>query len=83
MTFKKFVREIPYIIQGWSLMILDLIVGRSNQTASKRYSICLKCKYMKWHICTICNCVVEAKVRPDYYLDEDGISIGGCPKRKW
>lgn len=80
---KEFFLKLAYIIQGWSSMIVDLILGRQDKVFYMRYKTCKQCKYMKFYICTLCKCVIEAKVKVNYYLDENGKSIGGCPLKKW
>ena len=34
-------------------------------------------------ICSECGCIIKAKVRVEYPLDEDGKAMGGCPLEKW
>ena len=80
---KDFFTNLAYIVQGWSSMIIDLVLGRQDRVSYARYKTCKKCEYMRFHICTLCKCVVEAKVKVNYYLDENGKSIGGCPLKKW
>ena len=45
--------------------------------------ICTKCEFYKSGICIKCGCILKAKTRVDFILDENGKSIGGCPLKKW
>jgi len=46
-------------------------------------AICNKCEHNKHGICELCGCILKAKTRVDFILDNNGITIDGCPKRKW
>ena len=71
------------IIVGYSIWFFDKITRHTNKMASARMKICHECKYNKHGVCELCGCVLEAKTRVDFELDKDGISIDGCPERKW
>ena len=79
----KFFRKIGYIFQGWFYWGKDTITCKFNPVAQERLSICKKCIHNFGGICTLCGCIIKPKVCVDYMLDEEGKSIGGCPKRKW
>ena len=74
-----FVRNILYIIEGYLKWSWDFITRKT----SYRLNICNKCEYNKNGICSLCGCILKAKVRVDFMEDEDGVTIDGCPKRKW
>ena len=60
------------------------MVTRSGSPQSlKRLSICTGCEMNTHGICSECGCIIKAKVRVEYPLDEDGKTIGGCPLEKW
>ena len=79
----NYIRESVYIMQGYLIWLYDYISGRESQRAKYRYQICCKCEFKKKGICSKCGCVIKAKVRVDYLLDENGISLDGCPEQKW
>ena len=77
------VKHIFYIIAGYSVWIWNIISGKTKYQAKERLTICNCCKYNNDGICEICGCILKAKVRVDFPLDENGKSIDGCPKKKW
>lgn len=78
-----FVRNILYIFEGYVKWLFDLVTFRTSKRAKRRYSICSECEHNKKGICELCGCILKAKVRVDFLEDENGITIDGCPKRKW
>ncbi len=72
-----------YIIQGYTRWIYDIITGKVKHKAKYRLTICNQCENNKNGICNICGCIIKAKVRVNYMEDENGISIDGCPNKKW
>lgn len=72
-----------YIVQGYSIWLYNKITGKSSEIAKKRLDICNKCEHNKNGVCDICGCILKAKVRAIYPIDDFGISIEGCPERKW
>ena len=76
-------KHIFYIIAGYSVWIWNIISGKTKYQAKERLTICNCCKYNNDGICEICGCILKAKVRVDFPLDENGKSIDGCPKKKW
>jgi len=46
-------------------------------------AICNECEHNKDGICDHCGCILKAKTRVDFDLDENGKSIDGCPEQKW
>ena len=61
----------------------DIISGRVRKMSKERMVICKACEHYNNGICDDCGCVLQAKTRVDFMLDDDGISIDGCPQRKW
>ena len=80
---KEYIKHIFYIIAGYSVWIWNIISGKTKQQAKERLAICNQCIHNKDGICEICGCVLKAKVRVDFPLDENGKSIDGCPEKKW
>ena len=78
-----FVRNILYIIEGYLKWSWDFITRKTSKRAAYRLNIFNKCEYNKNVICSLCGCILKAKVRVDFMEDEDGVTIDGCPKRKW
>ena len=76
-------KHIFYIIAGYSVWIWNIISGKTKYQAKERLAICNCCKHNNKGICEICGCVLKAKVRVDFPLDENGKSIDGCPEKKW
>lgn len=83
MKLKKVFSVISYIIEGYITWIKDLITGMTKQIYKNRMQICDGCEHNVHGICELCGCVLKAKVRVDFMLDEEGKSIDGCPERKW
>ena len=80
---KNIFKHIVYIIEGYSVWLYDNISGRANERAKKRLIICKECQYNKNRICELCGCILKAKTRVNFPLDENNKSIGGCPIKKW
>ena len=78
-----FVRNAMYILEGYTKWLFDIISGHSSRRAKERHKICSECEFNKNGICFICGCIIKAKVRVDFDLDENGKSIDGCPEKKW
>lgn len=78
-----FVRNILYIIEGYLKWSWDFITRNTSKRAAYRLDICNRCEFNKNGICSLCGCILKAKVRVDFMEDEDGVTIDGCPKRKW
>lgn len=78
-----FVRNILYIIEGYLKWSWDLVTRKTSKRAAYRLNICNKCEYNKNGICSLCGCILKAKARVDFMEDEDGVTIDGCPERKW
>lgn len=70
-------------MQGWFVLITNILFNKTSYKSKRRLVLCRNCQYNSNGICSLCGCVIKAKVRVDYIEDEDGISIDGCPKRKW
>lgn len=72
-----------YIIEGYITWAWNIITGKTRQLALDRMEICNKCGHNKNGVCDICGCILKAKSRVNFMLDEEGKSIDGCPERKW
>ena len=79
----KFIKLGAQIIEGYFKWFLDILHITASRKASVRYAICKHCEHNVKGICSQCGCVIKAKVRVDFELDESGISVDGCPERKW
>lgn len=75
--------NIIYIIEGYFIWFWNIITGKTRALAKQRLDICNKCEYNKNGICEICGCILKAKTRVDFPLDENNKSIDGCPEKKW
>lgn len=82
-TIFYYLQNLIYIAEGYTKWFYDIITGHAAERAKKRIDICHACTHNKKGICEICGCILKAKVRVDYPLDNAGISIDGCPERKW
>lgn len=78
-----FVQNALYIIEGYSIWIFNIITGKTRKISVYRMNICNQCEHNKKGICQICGCILKAKTRVDFPLDKNGISIDGCPEKKW
>lgn len=76
-------KKIFEILEGWFKYILSVFKFYINSTAKKREEICKDCEFCSHNICKKCGCFIKAKTKVNYFLDENGISIGGCPVKKW
>lgn len=75
--------NILYIVEGYTRWLFNVILHRNSQRTKRRLSICEKCDANQYGICQDCGCIIKAKVRCDFLEDNDGITIDGCPRRKW
>ena len=75
--------HVVYIIEGYVKWWWNTITGKTAAKAKERLKICGKCECNEKGICNECGCIINAKVRCDYIEDDDGISIDGCPLKKW
>lgn len=75
--------NIFYVVEGYVKWLWDITFKRSNQRTKQRLALCTECEHNKHGVCELCGCVVKAKVRCTFMEDEEGISIDGCPDRKW
>lgn len=71
------------IIEGYCVWLFDIITGKTRQVAKERLEICSECEYNDNGVCNICGCILKAKTRVNFSLDENGKSIDGCPEKKW
>lgn len=79
----KYILHITQIIEGWTKWTYDVVMFHKNKTADKRLAICYQCEHREGSVCGICGCVLKPKVRVNYFLDENGKSVEGCPEKKW
>lgn len=79
----NYIVQVLYIIEGYALWAFDEVTGRATKRSIPRLEICNQCEYNKKGICKKCGCILKAKTRVNFFLDENGISIGGCPEKKW
>lgn len=80
---KEYIKNLIFIVEGYSIWLFNIIIGKTRYKAIKRLKICNECNFNKNGICEQCGCIIKAKVRVDFPEDENGISIEGCPERKW
>ena len=78
-----FIQSGVRILEGWFNFIYDKLTHHESETTKLRYSICKECEHNKHGMCSLCHCVIKAKVRCQYLLDEDGKAEDGCPLKKW
>lgn len=77
------IQNIIYIIEGYSIWLWNIIFRKTREKAKKRLKICNTCNYNENGICKKCGCILKAKTRVLFDEDENGISIDGCPEKKW
>lgn len=80
---KKFLTHILYIIEGYSVWLWNIITFKTYKKSIARLKLCKECKHNNNGICDICGCIIKAKVHVNYPEDKNGISIDGCPEKKW
>lgn len=78
-----FIKDIFYIIEGYSKLLFYMLTGKTRKLYKRRYNICQLCEHNKSGICDLCGCIIKAKVKVDYLVDNEGITIDGCPEHKW
>ena len=77
------------IIKGWTLWVwyyLNKAYRDSRKSdALKRIEICEKCELFNVvsRTCDVCGCFMDIKTKLEFPVNEKGISIGGCPEKKW
>lgn len=79
----NFIRSGVYVIEGYIKWFYDFIRNTISPTAHYREKICNACEHNVRGICSECGCIIKAKIRVDFDLDENGKSIDGCPLKKW
>lgn len=79
----RFIYNVSHVIEGYLKWLYDVLTGNGSVYSVKRLEICRECKHKRRGICGLCGCVIKAKVRVKYPLDNDGKSIDGCPEKKW
>jgi hypothetical protein len=59
--------------------------NKQQKLFTDRLTICKECIFFKKSTrqCIICKCIIDAKTKVIYKLDEKGVSINGCPKKYW
>lgn len=56
-----------------------------KKDSQSRIQICENCEFF-WKFarnCMICGCFMDIKTKMPFDLDENGISVDGCPEKKW
>lgn len=57
---------------------------RMKAEAEKRIAMCESCEFFNnARQCSICMCLMDVKVTYPFKKDENGISIEGCPQKRW
>ena len=79
----RYIRKLLYILSGYFIFLKDLILRRQSEKSYNRLQICKQCKHNVKGICKKCGCIIKVKVKVDFLEDSEGISIDGCPERKW
>ena len=72
-----------YIMEGYLKWIFDIIRRDASHRSIYRYKICKNCEHNVHGICEQCGCIIKAKVRVNFDIDKDGLSIDGCTEKKW
>lgn len=75
--------SVIYIVEGYIKLLYDKLSGHESKRQKARMEICNNCVHNVHGKCAICGCILEAKTRVDFPLDEQGKSIDGCPKKYW
>lgn len=84
MSIFKIIHHIVQIFEGWTKLIIDKIRKTETYRTHQRLTICNSCQFKTSKgLCHKCGCLILAKVRVDYLLDNNGKSIDGCPLKKW
>lgn len=83
MNIFKLIHHIIQIAEGYIKWLYDIITGEGSLLSIERLKLCSECEHNKKGICNLCGCIIKAKVRVEYPLDEDDKSIDGCPEKKW
>ena len=76
-------KRLKYILVGYFKYVKDKIFKRQTEKEKYRLNICKECNFNNNGICKLCGCIIKVKVKVDFLEDEDGITIDGCPERKW
>ncbi len=79
----QYIQILLNIIQGYFIWLFNIIFKNTSINSRRRLLICNKCIYNKHGVCQLCGCIIKAKVRVHFQLDENGKSIDGCPLQKW
>ena len=81
--------KIKYILEGlWNTIRKPFLHKEKLKLYNKRYNICKQCEHNNHSLinrCKLCGCFIRSKTMVDYPLDDDDLSIGGCPheETKW
>lgn len=79
----KVIEHVVQIAEGYVKWLYDVVTGTGSADSVRRLKICRECPHNRHGICSICGCILKAKVRVDYPLDDEGKSVDGCPERRW
>lgn len=83
MHIPHIIRHAAYIIEGYAKWLYDVVTREGSRDSLRRLAVCEHCEHRRRGICSLCGCIIKAKVRVKYMLDDDGLSVEGCPERKW
>jgi hypothetical protein len=86
---KKILKVLKSIAIGYALWLWYYMNKsyreRMKAEAKRRICICEHCPFF-WPYarnCMICGCLCDVKTKCEFDLDENGISIDGCPEKFW
>lgn len=78
-----FIHHLVQITEGYMKWLYDVVTGSGSARSIERLKLCSECEHNRRGICNLCGCIIKAKVRVKYPLDENDKSIDGCPLRRW
>lgn len=79
----NYLTQLIYIIEGYIIWGYDELTGKATKRSIERMKICNICPYNNNGICKKCGCILQAKTRVNFLLDDYGKTIDGCPEKKW
>lgn len=82
---RKFIHILKaYILWVWYYLNKKYRDERKEE-AIIRYTICKRCKYFynASGRCCVCGCFMAVKTKLYFQKDYRGISLHGCPEKKW
>jgi len=84
----KLLKILGLILKGYALWVLYYVWPpyrmMRKAEALYRISVCEKCEFFTpIRTCGECGCFMDVKTKMRFPMDSFGISIGGCPEKKW